>query len=270
MILTLLLASVAAVPQTPPDDLKKDVDAFKDLIADRNSGEAAIPFIDKFVARYKSDAESVHDINDKLELKEGSAEDLKKQKSELEKEQKMLASTVWQSFANPARKQVTDTNLQLWKSAAFAFGQMGEQGSGYLLDAFKQDRFDKQPDFRATLIEQVGYTKDYSKDKDLVDLLDFHQDVVIAAAAKALGQFREAPGERRKFMVENLVKKLESYSNQASDVQDTVSIQKYTTVRGPMVDALKKLTGEAYNEPLEWTKWWNNNKNKPELWKDSK
>ncbi|TAH36321.1 MAG: hypothetical protein EYC70_10965 [Planctomycetota bacterium] len=267
MILSLLLASAALVQSADPaDELKQEVDAYKEILADRDREDEAIPHIDKFVQRSKANATELREIEDMLELKEGSAEELKKKKKELEKEQKLLADTVWVAFT--ARKQVTEPHLRLWKAAAIALGQMGSHGAGYLVNAYKQDRFDKYPDDRAFMVEQIGYTKDYSKDKELVDLLDFHQDVVIAAAAKAMAQFSGAPGKSRQYMVENLVKILESYSNAASNIEDTTSVQKYTTVRGPLVDALKALTPMSFDQPLDWTKWWNNNKNKPEFWKD--
>lgn len=268
MILTLCLSLLSfVVPQSPADELAKDVDAFKDVVADRNSGDAAIPYIDKFLSRYKTNAEAMRGIDEQLELKEGNAEELKKRRKELEKEQKLLADTVWLTFASPARKQVTDDNKRLWTTSAFAFGQMGSHGAAFLLQAAKQDRFDKLPDLRAQFVEQIGNTKHYTTDKDLVDYLDHYQDVVIAGAAKAIGQFGEAPGKTRQFLVENLVKKLESYANAASNIEDTTSVQKYTTVRGPMIQALKNLTPMSFDDPLDWTKWWNNNKNKPELWK---
>jgi hypothetical protein len=35
-----------------------------------------------------------------------------------------------------------------------------------------------------------------------------------------------------------------------------------------MIKALTALTGQKIVRPLEWTSWWNDNKNKSELWQD--
>lgn len=256
-----------AAQEAAGQNLRQTVDSLKEILEGRDREGEAIALMDELVKRHKANAAQLLEIADQLALKQGDTDALKMRQKELDKEQKQVAGAVWLAFK--LRKQVTEPHLTMWKAAAYAFGQMGSGGAGYLLQAFEDDRFNKEVEFRALLVEQIGYTKDYSRAKDLADFLDHSQDAVIAAAARAMVQFRDAPGNARKLLVGNLVTRLESYHIAATNVEDVISVARYTTVRGPMVDALRALTREAsLSEPLEWTKWWNDNKGEAAAWKD--
>jgi len=118
------------------------------------------------------------------------------------------------------------------------------------------------------VVKQVGSTRDWDQWKELVDLLDYKDELVIAAAGEALIKFADAPTKVRQESAKILVKRLESYQNAASSGEDDTARRIYRTVRDPMIRALSALTGQSFRDPLEWTKWWNNVGNKKAYWKD--
>ena len=100
----------------------------------------------------------------------------------------------------------------------------------------------------------------------LTDTLDFHEEIVAAAAAEALVLFNRAPAKMRRDMVARLVVLLESRHNAATDYSDTTARRIYSTVRKPYIDALSSLTRQTFGDPLDWTKWWNQNKKNAAAW----
>ncbi len=276
LVLPLLLLPLAAGPPPTalapavllqePEDLDDLFEEFRDKLKGKGEEGRCLQILDELVQRHRAAAERIQEIDELLEIGEGKASDLKKEKKALRKKQAEIARVVWDVFV--ARKRPTEPNLRLWKAAVYAYGQMGEDGPPYLWRAFEDKRFNRDVEFRALCVEQVGYTKDYSQWKELVDLLDYKDEGVIAAAGNALAQFGDAPGAIRRDCVEVLVKRLESYHNRASNLEDTTSARIYGVVREPMIRALSVLTGQNLRDPLDWTKWWNNNKNDRSLWRD--
>jgi hypothetical protein len=265
MIVSILLAlPIFAVPAQ--DTFKEQVKQYKEILDGRERESDAIALIDGFTQRYAQLSERLIEIADSLEIEEGDAKALKKEAKQIKEDQEDLADLVWLAFKE--RKRETEAHRQLWKAAVFAFGGMGEGGSKYLWKAFDDKRFRKDLDFRALCVQQVGFTKDYSQVEDLVDLLDYHLDLVIAKAAEALAQYREAPGKARLLASEKLINYLNSYYNAQLNPDDTIARQRYRLVRRPMLEALTELTGQSFQDPLEWRRWYNKNKKNKKLWSD--
>ena len=272
MLLALLLTASLTPPawtplaQDPAEVLETQIDAFKDIIKAKKGGEPeAIEKMDFFVQRYRENRDRLVEIDETLELGDGDAKALKKEAKQVAKEQKLLAETVWYSFA---RKRPTKPHMDLWKAAAFAFGQMGADGAEQLWKAFEDKRFNDDVEFRALCVQQVGFTHDYEQAAELTDLLDYKDELVIAAAGEALAQFGGAPGKVRRDCTETLVKRLESYHNASTNYEDTNAIRIFRQVKDPMIRALTALTGQSFRDPVEWTRWWNDNKKDKELWQD--
>ncbi|KAA3604523.1 MAG: hypothetical protein DWQ01_22055 [Planctomycetota bacterium] len=239
----------------------------RDFLKEDDVALKAIALVDRMVQLYQGNAKRLTEINEDLELGEGDSRALKKEGKELEKVQESLAKTVFLAFKY--RKRPTERrNLDLWKASAFAFGQMGSHGSVFLWKAFDDKRFNKDVEFRALCVEQVGYTLDYEQAEALLDFLDYKDEEVIAAAGRALSQFEDAPGSIRKECVGKIVKQLESYHNAASELEDNNSKRIYRKVREPLTTALRNLTGESFSDPLDWTRWWNKNKKNRSAWED--
>jgi hypothetical protein len=168
------------------------------------------------------------------------------------------------------RKQITAENMKIWQSAVKSLGQLGEFGAHNIWQIFsKTKKFRDEADFLKLCLIEIGSTKDYTKTTDLLDLLDNSEFLYIAGAAEALAQFGDAPGKQRRAAVEVLSKSVSQYYEQIQSApSDEESQRKYRICSQPMIKALTALTGQQIVRPLEWTAWWNDNKNKSELWQD--
>ena len=83
-----------------------------------------------------------------------------------------------------------------------------------------------------------------------------------------LKKSRGAPGKVRLEVCAKLVNFLNSYYNAASNPEDTTARQRYRMVGRPMSDALSEMTGQTFQDPLDWRKWYNDNKKNKEIWSD--
>ena len=195
MMLSLVLSALAALPlAAPQDSLSEQVKEYKSILDDRERESEAIALIDAFTTRYAAHSERLVEIADMLEIEEGDAKALKKEAKDIADEQEDLADLIWLAFKE--RKRMTEGHRRLWKAAVFSFGQMGPHGAKHLWKVYGDKRFKDREEvgFRGTCIEQIGMTKDWDQWEDLVDLLDHHEDVIIAASATALKNYRGAPG----------------------------------------------------------------------------
>jgi len=253
----------AAVPQ---DSHQENVKAYKDVLDDRERESEAIQLIDGFITQYAQNRERLIEIADAFEIDEGDPVALKKERKKILEQQEDLADLTWLAFKE--RKRDTEGHRRLWKAAVFALGQMGADGAPFLWKAMDEKRFKKDVDFRALCVAQVGATLDWKQYEELIDLLDYHEDQIIAAAAEALTHYREAPGKIRQEVVKKLVQFLESYYTAQTNPEDSVARQRYRIVRRPMIGALSAITGQASQDPLEWRKWYENNKKDKSLWSD--
>jgi len=171
---------------------------------------------------------------------------------------------------HPRRKAITAENMKIWQSAVKSLGQLGEFGAHDLWQIFdKNKKFRDEADFLKVCLVEIGTTKDYSMMSELVGLLDNSEFLYIAGAAEALAEFGDAPGKQRRNAVETLSKYVSQYYEKIQSApSDEESQRKYRICSQPMIKALTALTGQKIVRPLEWTSWWNDNKNKSELWQD--
>jgi hypothetical protein len=160
--------------------------------------------------------------------------------------------------------------MKIWQSAVASLGQLREFGAHDLWQIFsKNKKFRDEADFLKLCLVEIGTTKDYTKTTGLVDLLDDSEFLYIAGAAEALAQFGDAPGKQRRSAVEVLSKYVSQYYENIQSAPSDEEVQrKYRICSQPMIKALTALTGQKIVRPLEWTAWWNDNKNKSELWQD--
>ena len=181
-----------------------------------------------------------------------------------------IADNLMGVILHPRRKQITAENMKIWQSAVMSLGQLGEFGAHDLWQIFsKNKKFRDEADFMKLCLIEIGATKDYTKTTDLVDLLDNSEFLYIAGAAEALAQFGDAPGKQRRSAVEVLSKYISQYYEKIQSApSDEESHRKYRICSQPMIKALTALTGQKIVRPLAWTAWWNDNKNKSELWQD--
>ncbi len=267
----LLSVFLLAAPQSVSvqEDTASKIDAYEEVVKSKGRVPEAIAHLDGLLQHYKGIQQRREEIAESLDIGDGDKKALAKEDKALAKDQKSLVNAVWLAFSAKTRKALRPPeNLELWRTAAVVLGYMGPQGADKLWDAFDDKRFNKDVEFRAHVVKQVGSTRDWDQWKELVDLLDYKDELVIAAAGEALIKFADAPTKVRQESAKILVKRLESYQNAASSGEDDTARRIYRTVRDPMIRALSALTGQSFRDPLEWTKWWNNVGNKKAYWKD--
>jgi hypothetical protein len=201
---------------------------------------------------------------------EDSKSEMKKIVKSLRRDLAKIADNLMGVILHPRRKQITAENMKIWQSAVRSLGQLREFGAHDLWQIFsKNKKFRDEADFMKLCLIEIGTAKDYTKTTDLVNLLDNSEFLYIAGAAEALAKFGDAPGKQRRAAVEVLSKYVSQYyENIQSAPSNEESQRKYRICSQPMIKALTALTGQKFVRPLEWTAWWNENKNKSELWQD--
>lgn len=234
-----------------------------------SSGEA-IRMMDEFVMRYRGLENEIAAIDDNVEIGEGDIKHMKYERKGKVKDLSKISETVYKCFVHKARKKVVEDNVQMWKAAAYTLGQMGQNGGIYLMKAFELKKFRDEPELRGLYLEQIGYTHAYKMfADDLIDLLDHSEYLFIAKAADALAQFGEAPGKIRKEAIERMSKLLaQNYENTINDKSDEEAQRKYRMTGRAMQNSLEALAGVSLDGPLDWTEWWNKNKNVADNWRD--
>jgi HEAT repeat protein len=186
------------------------------------------------------------------------------------KDKKKIAKGVGETFGAkrvPREGESKDEVFRAFVAAAASLGQMGDEGVGPLVRALEQRSFRHEPALRAKILAALGATKSEKATKPLLDMLEDKDYDLIAAAADALGNYDKAPLPPRKEIVERLVRHLESAANAANpsspQVDASEARRKYDRIGGPLLSTLAKLTGQDFRDPLEWVKWWNDNKKRP-------
>jgi hypothetical protein len=201
---------------------------------------------------------------------EDSKSEMKKIVKSLRRDLAKIADSLMGVILHPRRKQITAENMKIWQSAVRSLGQLREFGAHDLWQMFsKNKKFRDEADFMKLCLVEIGTTKDYTKTTNLVDLLDDSEFLYIAGAAEALAQFGDAPGKQRRAAVEVLSKYVSQYYENIQSTPSNEEVQRKNRICSPpMIKALTALTGKKIVRPLEWTAWWNENKNKSELWQD--
>ena len=264
------LALLAPLAQTPGgSDITDEqaIEAFVETAKDKKAlPDLVIAGVTDIEKRYLASADRASIAQDRLDLKEGSASEWKKILKTEDKLQDALAEAVWASFRY--RKKVTDQEMRIWRRAIAAFGKMPGHGADYLWEAFEDKRFSRDGGFRGRCVEEIGRTRDYSYSEELIDLLDFHLVDVVTGVSKGFLFYHDAPGKVRYACTEKLVRALESYRSKGQGGDDINGPRVWGKVKGPLMGALRALTGKNHSTSLDWTKFWNEYKNDKELWKD--
>lgn len=280
LALTLICAPAMSAPTSPDviasffqgEELADMYKRFDGILKSKEPGSSgeAIRMMDEFVMRYRGLENEIAAIDDNVEIGEGDIKHMKYERKGKVKDLSKISETVYKCFVHKARKKVVEDNVQMWKAAAYTLGQMGQNGGIYLMKAFELKKFRDEPELRGLYLEQIGYTHAYKMfADDLIDLLDHSEYLFIAKAADALAQFGEAPGKIRKEAIERMSKLLaQNYENTINDKSDEEAQRKYRMTGRAMQNSLEALAGVSLDGPLDWTEWWNKNKNVADNWRD--
>jgi hypothetical protein len=262
-----LLASLclALAPQQDLDEQLKELDS---LMSQKDNAAQVLESIGRLrvtaamISNQLAAAENPSEDASKSEMKKI----IRSSKRELAK----IADNLMSAILHPRRKKITADNMKVWKAAVKSLGQLQGFGAHDLWQIFEKSRkFRDEPEFLQLCLIEIGTTHDYSRTTDLIDLLDHTEYLYIAGAAEALAEFGDAPGKQRRVAVEFLTKYLsEYYEHIQADPNEEEGQRRYRIASQSMVKALTALSGVKILRPAEWTAWWNDNKNKTELWQD--
>jgi len=159
----------------------------------------------------------------------------------------------------PKEGQPADNQLNL--AAAMALGEMGPESTDALMKWIGHKDLRKDAVVQHRLILSLGKTKDKKGIKTLGLSLENKTNSVVAAAAEALGEFKDSDLATRKDVFENLLKVLMSAKNaKDGNINDTIARERYDVIAAPIITSLGKLSKHDERDPDKWQTWWNKNK----------
>lgn len=156
---------------------------------------------------------------------------------------------------------------KLYTTAVVAMSRMGPESVKPLQKLIGDRGHKANLDLLRHAILSLGKTKDPGSVAFLLDLRNHKDNVLVASAAEALGNYGELALEKRKQVFEDLLKvlmalKVEVDQAQAGGSPDNDKAERYQTISGPILGTLQRLSGHEEREPEKWQAWWNNNKKK--------
>lgn len=167
-------------------------------------------------------------------------------------------------------------DIRLYAAAVAALAYCGPEGAKVLKKAYENKRFGNTNEkawlpLREQILKSVGKTKDESMVKFLVDEAKKNpEDLLMAAAGEALGNYEAAKELVRKDVVNELLKKwgeLDELQSQmgSGNIQALNARNTLAALTGKWNDTLAKLTRQNFTKFLDWQSWNNKNRNQP--WK---
>jgi hypothetical protein len=159
----------------------------------------------------------------------------------------------------PKEGQPADNQLNV--AAAQVLGEMGPESTDSLIKWIGHKDLRKDVVVQHRLILSLGKTKDKKGIKTLGLTLENKTPSVVAAAAEALGEFKDSDLATRKDVFENLLKILMSAKNaKDGNINDTIARERYDIIAAPIITSLGKLSKHDERDPDKWQTWWNKNK----------
>lgn len=128
----------------------------------------------------------------------------------------------------------------------------------------------RDADLRRRIAHALAVMSHESAVVPLADLLRFDEEAeVVAEACASLATYAAAPLKDRKEAVRRLVDLYETTWNYKMSVRpedktlSRIASGRWGVYSQVMRTALQTLTGEQLSRPLEWRRWWNDNKKRP-------
>jgi hypothetical protein len=169
-----------------------------------------------------------------------------------------------------AKRKDNDEGLpddRLYMAAAVAMRDMGPESVKPLMGLVNHKDFRKNLRLQEEIVVSLGKTKDEGAIKTLIGLLKHKDAELIAAASRALSEYREFELDTRKEIFEEILKVLMAHKSAVdADTTDPIASERYNTIAGDMISALQQLSSHDERIPEEWQRWWN--KNKKEDWNE--
>jgi HEAT repeat protein len=154
------------------------------------------------------------------------------------------------------------------KDAALeAIAKMDARASSIVLKEMDKKATEDNEAHYANCIKTLGRLKDPKAGLDrLLKLLKNKSIDVAATSAGALAEYKEAPLELRKSIVEDLLKMYGSISSAANNPRDSTAQAKLKRFQPSADQTLRSLTGQQLEGHQNWQKWWNDTGKKATKW----
>lgn len=137
-----------------------------------------------------------------------------------------------------------------------------------LIALLKHSKLKKESRIRIGVCRALGGSADPYAVDTLIDRMRDKDDEVIAAAVEAAGAYRYAKESVRKDLFQTIVDmyvsmwNLKNSVNPDHVVEKTRAERKWEITAASMEKSLQLLSNVTQNDPPEWRRWWNKNKNK--------
>ncbi|MFO1078751.1 MAG: hypothetical protein U1E73_13600 [Planctomycetota bacterium] len=191
-----------------------------------------------------------------------------------DKDQQAITKSLDAALSQGKVRQPEDARLYTAAVAALAY--CGADGAKALKKAYENKRFgntNEKPwlNLRDQMLRSIGKTKDESMVKFLVDEARRNpEDILMAAAGEALGNYEAAKEPVRKEIVSDLIKRwgeLDELATQmgSGNIQAANARNTLAALTGKWNETLAKLTRQNFTKFTDWQSWYNKNKTQP--WK---
>jgi hypothetical protein len=116
-------------------------------------------------------------------------------------------------------------------------------------------------------VKALGRLKDPKAGLDRLMKLLKHKTIdVVATAAESLANYKDAPMETKKGIVDDLLKIYGSIASAANNPRDSTAKSKLTRLQPAADETLRSLTGQQHKGHPDWLKWWNDTGKKAAKW----
>jgi hypothetical protein len=164
--------------------------------------------------------------------------------------------------------QVLNMADQELKDAAIeAIARTDAGGVPMLVKEMDKKTTEENVGYFSAVVKALGRLKDPKEGQTrLLKLLKHKTIEVVAVATDALSNYKDAPLEAKKTIVDDVLKIYGSISSAANDPRDTTAKTKLTKLQPSADETLRVLTGQTIKGFPEWQKWWNDTGKKAAKW----
>jgi hypothetical protein len=177
-----------------------------------------------------------------------------------EKGQKKVVADLGQVFR--VRTDPEENRIHL--AAAAALSEMGKDAEAALVAAFKVKALEERTDVQEALLESLAKHKNPKHVEMFLEVFRGDQNQIMAAATRALAEYRDADAKVRKQIVEGLVKEYANVNALDAKERGTHPVwhERKLALEVPMNETLAALTLQNFQTAPEWEAWYNDNRNK--------
>ena len=142
----------------------------------------------------------------------------------------------------------------------------GTKSTDLLAGILKQKSTEKDLDFMDKVVAGIGTLANKKGVGILTNLLKYKEYAIVAAAARALANYRDAPIKSKKLIFEEVNKIYGGLENSARDPRNATARRRLGVVQSSMELCLDTITGKKIDGAMNYQRWWNNEGKKAKSW----